>query len=155
MAGPAAPVYVLVGPPSWPYWAAAGRMVAAGVRSLMTQAPAAAGAGAAIGVASLPGSTPIEQAQTGAQARDQAGTDTCVTKDCDGRDPCKGLRDQLQQHRQKLRDYQTNPYAHDNKGFLGQGRDEQIIASRIASLERQIRNFEEQLKKCEEANGKR
>jgi hypothetical protein len=48
----------------------------------MTQAPAAATAGAAIGVASLPGSTPIQQAQTGAQARDQAGADTCTTKEC-------------------------------------------------------------------------
>ena len=71
----------LVAPPTWPFWARVGAGIAQVVRGLMTQAPAA-GVGAAVGVASLPGSTPIQQAQTGAQARDQAGTDTCTTQKC-------------------------------------------------------------------------
>ena len=145
MAGPLA----LVAPPTWPFWARVGAGIAQGVRGLMTQAPAAGAAAGTIGIATIPGSTPIQQAQTGAQARDQAGTDTCVTNTCGPNDPCKGLRDQLAAHRQKLADYTKNPYAHDNKGFLGQGRDEVIIASRIASLQRQITNFEKQLKQCE------
>lgn len=41
---------------------------------------------------------------------------------CGPNDPCKGLRDQLAAHQQKLQDYISNPSAYDNKGFLGQGR---------------------------------
>jgi hypothetical protein len=43
---------------------------------------------------------------------------------CPPNDPCKGLRDQLRKHEQKLRDYQANPNAHDNLGILGQGYDQ-------------------------------
>jgi hypothetical protein len=79
--------------------------------------------------------------------------DTCVG-DCGGSDPCAGLRKQLDDHRRKLEHYIKNPYAHDNKGFLGQGRDEIVIAARIRSLQHQISNFEKQLKACEEKNAK-
>ena len=35
-----------------------------------------------------------------------------------GKDPCKGLRDQVQDHERKLREYMGNPMSMDNKGFL-------------------------------------
>lgn len=72
----------LVAPPTWPFWARVGAGIAQVVRGLMTQAPAAGAAAGTIGIATFPGSTPIQQAQTGAQARDQAGTDTCTTQEC-------------------------------------------------------------------------
>lgn len=72
----------LVAPPTWPFWARVGAGIAQVVRGLMTQAPAAGAAAGTIGIATIPGSTPIQQAQTGAQARDQAGTDTCTTQKC-------------------------------------------------------------------------
>ena len=80
-----------------------------------------------------------------------ASTDS---KSCPPNDPCKGLRDQLRKHEQKLREYINNPYGHDNRGFLGQGRDAQIINSRIRSLQRQIENFRKQLAECERLHGK-
>ena len=79
-------------------------------------------------------------------------TKTC-TGDCDKKDPCKGLRKQIEDHKRKLAQYISDPASMDNKGFLGQGRDDVIIKSRIASLQKQIANFEKQLKECEAANG--
>jgi hypothetical protein len=70
-----------------------------------------------------------------------------------GCDPCKGLRDQLQAHKQKLQEYMANPSAYDNKGFLGQGRDEAVIAGRIRSLQNQIDNFQKLLDECEIKHG--
>jgi hypothetical protein len=49
----------------------------------------------------------------------------------------------------------ANPQAHDNKGILGQGRDAQIIAGRIRSLQKQIENFRKLLEECERKHGKR
>ncbi len=63
-------------------------------------------------------------------------------------DPCKGLLDQLQEHEKKLADYKANPSAYDNKGFLGQGRDEQVIRTRITKLEKSIENFRSQYYAC-------
>jgi hypothetical protein len=68
-------------------------------------------------------------------------------------DPCKGLRDQLKAHEQKLKDYIANPSAFDHLGFLGQGRDEAVIAGRIRSLQKQIDNFRKQLAECEIKHG--
>ena len=67
-------------------------------------------------------------------------------------DPAKGLRDQLDAHRQKLADYKANPDAFDNKGFLKNASPElreKIINARIRKLENQIKNFENQIKAIE------
>jgi hypothetical protein len=73
--------------------------------------------------------------------------------DCPPGDPCKGLREQLRAHEQKLRDYMSNQQAHDNRGILGGGRDEVIIAGRIRKLQGQIENFRKLLEECEFKNG--
>jgi RHS repeat-associated protein len=77
------------------------------------------------------------------------------------RDPCKGLRDQLSQHEQKLRDYMQNPFLNDNAGILGSaalqgqtGRAQSIYAGRVLSLNNQIANFKKLLAECEAKNGK-
>ena len=76
-------------------------------------------------------------------------------------DPCKGLRDQLRKHEDKLRGYMANPMSMDNKGFLAdaltmgdQDLYNKIYATRIASLQRQIANFKKQLEECERRNGR-
>ena len=76
-------------------------------------------------------------------------------------DPCKGLRDQLRKHEEKLRQYMANPMGMDNKGFLAdaltmgdQDLYNKIYATRIASLQRQIANFRKQLEECERRNGR-
>ena len=68
-------------------------------------------------------------------------------------DPCKGYRDQLQRHEQKLKEYIANPHAYDNLGFLGKGRDEAVISGRIRSLQKQIDNFRKLLADCEAKHG--
>ncbi|MGH8550158.1 MAG: RHS repeat domain-containing protein, partial [Methylococcales bacterium] len=78
--------------------------------------------------------TPALQAQFGTIA--SPGNPNCPPDD-----PCKELRKRLQEHEQKLRDYQADPRSGDNRGFLGQGRDPQVIAGRIRSLQKQIANF--------------
>ena len=77
-----------------------------------------------------------------------------------GKDPCKGLRDQLREHERKLREYMDNPMAADNKGFLAgalakkdQDLYNKIYLSRIASLQGQIANFKRLLEECERRNG--
>ena len=69
-------------------------------------------------------------------------------------DPCSGLRRQLQEHENKLRDYRSDPAANDNLGILGHSpeRDAAIIAGRIRNLEGQIENFRRQLAECEARN---
>jgi len=56
---------------------------------------------------------------------------------------------------QKLQNYANDPYANDNKGFLGKGRDFDIIAGRVKSLIRQINDLRKQLEECERKNGLR
>ena len=68
-------------------------------------------------------------------------------------DPCKGLLNQLLDHERKLAEYKANPFAHDNKGFLGQGRDEQVINSRITKLEKSIEDFRNQYYACLRKHG--
>ena len=70
-------------------------------------------------------------------------------------DPCKGLRDQLRDHMQKLFDYGSNPSGQDNEGILGKGRDAQIIAGRMKNLLNQIKNFLRLLRECEARNAKK
>ena len=82
-----------------------------------------------------------------------AGADVSTPGDPNNCDPCKGLRDHLKKHEQKLRDYMANPSAFDNLGFLGQGRDEAVIAGRIRSLQKQIDNFRKLLAECEAKHG--
>ena len=81
------------------------------------------------------------------------GTDVSTPQDPNNCDPCKGLRDQLAAHEKKLRDYIADPYAHDNLGFLGRGRDPQVIAGRIQNLQKQIDNFRKLLRECEIKHG--
>ena len=61
----------------------------------------------------------------------------------------KGLRKQLHEHMEKLRNYKKDPYAHDNKGFLRDPRNknrlDEIQQTRIKNLENQIKNFEKQI----------
>ena len=70
-------------------------------------------------------------------------------------DPCKGLRDQLNAHLQKLVDYIGDPDAHDNLDLLKNRPDlrEKLIDGRIRSLQKQIDNFRKQLQACEAAHG--
>jgi len=77
------------------------------------------------------------------------------SNDCD---PCKGLREQLKKHQEKLSNYINDPYAYDNKGFLKNnpsGRHPQIIKRRVSKLLRQISNFRKQLEECERKHGMR
>jgi RHS repeat-associated protein len=76
--------------------------------------------------------------------------DTCPRAN----DPCKGLRDQVRDHLKKLRDFGVDPYTVDNKGFLGHGRDAEVIAGRVKNLLKQIRDLTKQLRDCEARNAK-
>jgi RHS repeat-associated protein len=69
------------------------------------------------------------------------------------KDPCKGLRDELAEHEQKLADFIADPCKYDNNCFLGKGYDQQVIAGRIKRLKRQIENFRKQVEECEAKNG--
>jgi RHS repeat-associated protein len=71
------------------------------------------------------------------------------------KDPCKGLRNQLADHQQRLQDYASDPYGNDNKSILGKGRDFEIIAGRVKSLIKQINDLKKQLEECERENGLR
>lgn len=79
----------------------------------------------------------------------------------DGDDPCKGLRNILNEHIKKLADYRRDPFASDNKGILQMAwasgdkkRYDSIVRGRIANLEAQIRNFQKLLQECEARHGK-
>ncbi|MDP3541480.1 MAG: serine protease [Elusimicrobiota bacterium] len=82
------------------------------------------------------------------------GQDSRVAESRSDDDPCEGLREQLNAHIRKLQEYIDNPHGHDNKGFLGQGRDEKVIEGRKRSLQKQIRNFRSLLEECERLNEK-
>ena len=88
---------------------------------------------------------------------------TAVKNFCspDDQDPCKGLRNQIQEHERKLRECMANPMGADNKGFLAgalasgnQALYDKIYASRILSLQSQIANFKKLLEECERRNGR-
>jgi RHS repeat-associated protein len=72
------------------------------------------------------------------------------------KDPCKGLRDQLEAHQKKLSEYMQNPDGFDNKGVLKNASPElrqKIIDGRVRNLQEQIANFAKQLAECLEKNG--
>ena len=82
-------------------------------------------------------------------------------KTCPSKDPCKGLRDQLKAHEEKLKDYMANPSAYDNKGFLAgalannnQSLYDKIYLARIANLQGQIAGFKKMVEECERQHGK-
>jgi len=80
---------------------------------------------------------------------DPGGNDDC-------RDPCKGLREQLKAHQDKLKQYINDPFSMDNKGFLQNAppeRLERIFKGRVNNLLGQIENFKRQLEECERKNG--
>lgn len=79
--------------------------------------------------------------------------------DCD---PCRGLREQLKAHEQKLQGYLNNPLDAD---LMSQGRIwmdilfrnganvDSIIKGRIRNLEKQIETFKRDLAECEAKHG--
>ena len=71
------------------------------------------------------------------------------------KDPCRGLRIQLEEHQKKVAAYAGNPYAYDNRNILGRGYDDQIIAGRVKHLVQEIIELAKQLEECERANGNR
>lgn len=62
---------------------------------------------------------------------------------------------ELAAHQEKLVAYASNPYANDNKAFLGHGCDGQIIAGRVKKLVNQILNLQKLLEEWERRNGLR
>lgn len=77
-----------------------------------------------------------------------------------GRDPCKGLRDTLRDHLDKLNAYMRNPYDpnSDNQNLLRDNpvsRHKSIISGRINKLLGQVENFRRLLEECERRNGLR
>ena len=102
---------------------------------------------------------PIAEALNPGRTPSTSSSEYCPPGD---NDPCKGLRRQLAEHEDKLKNYIGNPFAGDNRGFLAaasaKGDEElvqKIIAGRIASLQRQIANFRKQLEECERRHGLR
>ena len=71
------------------------------------------------------------------------------------KDPCKGRRDQLIEHKEKLTRYLINPFSMDNKGFLSNRTDlhERIFTGRLKNIIKQIRNFKKQVDECEREHG--
>jgi RHS repeat-associated protein len=77
-------------------------------------------------------------------------------------DPCKGLRDELAEHKRKYDEYVRNPSAADNQGHLKWAYDagrmdvvESIISGRLKNLQGQIADFQKQLDACERTHGKK
>jgi hypothetical protein len=70
------------------------------------------------------------------------------------KNPCKGLREQLQKRMDKLAQYKNDPDSMDNQDILKNNPDkrDEIIESRIRKLQRQIDNFKKQLEACEKKN---
>jgi RNA polymerase-binding transcription factor DksA len=69
----------------------------------------------------------------------------------DSRESYKKL---VEEHKQKLDEYKSNPYAHDNKNVLKNApaqHHKDIIAGRIKVLENQLRKQEGELGKIEKA----
>jgi hypothetical protein len=125
----------------------------------------------------ISGSRAINRGITVYNILDDLGIDTDFTDDAqgaldidadeacppgDGKDPCKKLRKRLKEHQQKLREYQSNPLAADNKGTLQSAIDagntvlaQKIFSGRMHELAGQIKNFRLLLIACEIRNGLR
>jgi RHS repeat-associated protein len=111
--------------------------------------------GAVIGSAIEDAINAISDALDGDDA-DEASQDLTDTDNPRGNDPCRGLRRQLRAHEEKLKNYQNDPDAYDNKGLLQNcppERRDRIIDGRIRSLQKQIENFRKQLQECERRHG--
>jgi len=80
-----------------------------------------------------------------------------TTSFCKGpKDPCKGLRNQLNLHIGKLLQYINDPLSMDHLGLLRNAApdvQDRLIKGRIDSLLKQIKNFRTQLEACEKLNG--
>lgn len=105
-------------------------------------------------------STLLSEAYNGIKITIEAVKDFCADV-ANGKDPCKGLRDQLRAHEEKIRRYRLHPLESDNKGFLAAALAkndldlfDKIYLSRIASLQGQIANFKKLLEECERRNGR-
>jgi RHS repeat-associated protein len=94
-------------------------------------------------------------------------TASCSDPENCGKDPCKGIRKQLQVHQQKLLQYVNNPLACDNRGTLSMGmmcgdmgiadggmQAGRVYNTRITEIKKQIEMWKRELEKCEEKNGK-
>jgi uncharacterized protein RhaS with RHS repeats len=97
---------------------------------------------------------PSDSIEEGIDKAEDAASD----QDCPGDpgDPCKGLRQQLEAHVNKLEKYREDPYAYDNKGFLATNppeRHQKIIDGRIRNLEKQIKIFERDYHECLKKHG--
>jgi len=90
-----------------------------------------------------------------------ASNDSCSPGGPDGKDPCKGLRKQLELHEQKLKDFVNNPLAHDNRGRLSNAllandatQANRVYQGRLKELRSQIESWKREIKKCEDRNGR-
>ncbi len=84
-------------------------------------------------------------------------TEMSTPGDPNGCDPCRGLREQLQKHEQKLADYVNDPLHSDllSRGYLwfdiefrNGANAESIIQGRIRNLKEQVGNFRRQYEEC-------
>jgi len=89
-------------------------------------------------------------------------TDVSTPGDPNGCDPCKGLRNSLLEHEQKLRDYINDPLHSDlmSRGYLwfdiifrNGANAESIVQGRIRNLQKQIDTFRRDYVACMEKHG--
>ncbi|MFO0961199.1 MAG: hypothetical protein U0800_27780 [Isosphaeraceae bacterium] len=101
-----------------------------------------------------------EMSKVDEESKDIPKTDApTTTQECNqAPDPEKersirSLKKRLEEHRQKLKDYQANPDAYDNQGFLKNAPSpevrQRIIDGRVRHLENEIKNFEKQINDLE------
>ena len=90
------------------------------------------------------------------------GADVSTPGDPNNCDPCKGLRDQLQKHEQRLRDYLNDPLHADmmSRGYIWMdmlfrngANVESIIQGRIRELQKQIATFKRDYEECMRKHG--
>ena len=121
-------------------------------------APACAEAGIIMGAAGA-----AAAASTAANQSRETLTTSTPGASCppEGRDPCKGLRDVLNEHIKKLSDYKENPLLHDNQWSMfiayltNNGLQAfRIYNGRVKNLESQIASQRRRLRKCEEDNAR-
>ena len=101
-----------------------------------------------------PGSSTVDPALPYVEATTPGGPGNCG--------PCQGLKNQLDQHIQKLNDYKNDPLGSDllsrgvlwmNMLFRNGENAESIIQGRIRHLETEVRNYRKQYEECMIRNG--